>query len=109
MIKLVYGKEKCRLKTSSALFRLVNQYLKENFIDIKIIHIDFNKLELNKKEKFTREDIFNMNNNISTLFRKSLYPEHPYPNLPLILNKDVAVFVLFIPVTARPIAAASSL
>lgn len=63
--------------------------------NIKIIHIDFKKLELN--EKLTREDIFNINNNISTLFRKSLYPEHPYPNLPLILNKDVEVFVLFIP------------
>lgn len=62
--------------------------------NIKLIKINFNKFKnINELDKDT---IYYIKNNVVTLFRKSLYPEHPYPELNLVINKNVDVYVLYI-------------
>ena len=63
--------------------------------NIRFITIDFENIMAN--EILTEESIFYLKNNITTLFKKSLHPDHPNPELPLILNKKVEIYVLYIP------------
>lgn len=66
-------------------------------LDMKLISVNFEKFNFDTDYLYNKDTIYNIKSNIITLFRKSLYPNHPYPDLQLIKNKNVDIYVLYIP------------
>jgi len=71
----------------------------EDETKIHIIQFTDNLTEINKYSFFNYNinQILSSNYNISTFFRKSLYPEHPNANLPVVFNENINIYVLYIP------------